>query len=143
MAPKRCTSGRAEAEARPAEPQYTECLVCYAPVSKTLCPGLQMQCGHWHCEPCTDLLAEHCSICNRSMLNIERPCISCARSVKMFETRVCENEACGVVCCKYCSVARHCCDFGGDRTCTHSVCSRCADSNTGCEGSESDGADLI
>ena len=75
MAPKRCTSGRAEAEARPAEPQYTECLVCYAPVSKTLCPGLQMQCGHWHCEPCTDLLAEHCSICKRSMLNVERPCI--------------------------------------------------------------------
>jgi hypothetical protein len=105
-----------------------ECLVCYAPVNKTLYPGLQLQCGHWHCEACTNLLAEHCSICHRGVLNLEDPCSSCSRPVKMFEIRVCENEACGRFCCQYCSVAQHCCSFGDDRTCTHSVCSRCAES---------------
>ena len=49
----------------------------------------------------------------------------------MFETRVCNNEACGAHCCKYCSVAKHCCDFGDGRTCDHSVCFRCVNTGVG------------
>ena len=48
-----------------------ECLVCYKEINKIRDCGLELLCGHWHCEKCTNILAEHCSICDRSTLNIQ------------------------------------------------------------------------
>ena len=100
------------------------CLVCYKEINKVRDCGLELLCGHWHCEKCTNILAEHCSICDRSTLNKQFPCRMCGNSIKMFQSRVCQS--CENLCCTNCGTKDYCCFWPEfNEHCDHVVCSNC------------------
>ena len=69
----------------------TICLVCHTKVHlRDL--GLKLQCcGNYQCEECMSILAEHCSICDRTLLNMVIPCENCGRGTKMYQSRACSS----------------------------------------------------
>ena len=71
--------------------QTTQCLVCHNTVR--MCDlGLKLQCcGNYQCEACMNILAEHCSICDRTLLNMVIPCGNCGLGTKMYQSRACSS----------------------------------------------------
>ena len=102
-----------------------ECLVCYKEINPTMSPGLKNEfCGHWHCERCTSILSDHCSICNRYMLNIKRICTSCRVQKVVFQSRECIE--CYDLCCVSCGIKEYCCRYSANEFCIHVSCLNCA-----------------
>ena len=102
------------------------CIVCHNEVNTANSPGLKTYCcGQVQCETCMAILAEHCAVCDRGLLNRQVPCFNCGADTRMHESRCC--IACEELCCVNCSVKDNCCVDGrsGDVVCVHAVCDRC------------------
>lgn len=99
------------------------CLVCHKDIDTRRDCGLRLPCGHWQCERCSMILAEHCSICHRSVINISVPCLTCQEPTVMYQSRCC--IVCQVLCCEKCSVPTRCCQWSNldDERCVHVRCS--------------------
>ena len=101
------------------------CLVCHNLINIRRDPGLQMTCGHWQCEGCSELLAEHCSICHREDLNRSLPCPMCEHHVLMYQTRTCVD--CEQLCCVHCTERTFCCIRNPEDSHDYCYHARCVD----------------
>ena len=102
------------------------CLVCLKEVNVSNSPGLKCsRCTKYHCETCWSIMAEHCSICDRSHINRESACNNCGESTRLFQSRVC--EVCEDLCCVRCSEKQNCCvnSTTNETICVHCVCNNC------------------
>ena len=106
------------------EPPCTQCIVCHDDIDIVRDCGLFPRCGnhtHWQCESCQEILAEHCAICDRGVINNIRPCTTCGERIALFQSRACAN--CEALCCVGCSKPAGCCR----PKCLHVFCPDCDD----------------
>ena len=102
------------------------CLVCHIEINTKVFPELKTRCGHWHCERCMMVLASHCSICDREMLNQAIPCETCNTPAKMYQSRSCSG--CSQLCCVSCGELSKCCWLAEDEVnCCHMTCPTCTE----------------
>ena len=100
------------------------CIVCLRDDMDTVvCCGLQLPCGHWQCERCSNKLAGHCAICHRNFLNTPTPCHNCGTPKVMHQSRVC--DVCERLCCVSCSTPSECCVDNDGPVCVHARCGEC------------------